>query len=584
MRKSKISILLSALAVLLLISTQSAKAQVGKLVVHTVPAQAFVYADGNPMVDAAHHFLILEAGEHKIDVYNYGYKSESRTVTIEAHKTAVIDVTLQAIPGTVTGPWGCITVEGADRDAVLLNGKDPAFFVGHGDEFNNEWVWKQELIVPPGKYELTVIHGDPQVWSTPLDVEAGKRVIVDAFKGVRKTVDWSRGSHLTTLPRFSAGMASAQVAIQKVTGQFNASASQINCGDSTHLTWSSDGAQLITLNGAPVAASGDQTVQPSQTTDYKFTAAGPGGVYNSDANVNVNTAIAASLSVSPVEVRYHKAGDKVDQAGTATLTWSAPNATTISVDTIGTAGPTGSHDIQVTPNKTTLGPIDETSTYTLHASNACGVTETRTATLHITGSIDQPMVNEATLETKLTFNSIYYPTNLPTVADPKGGLVPSQERRLEEIVSNFKDYLTVRPEAKLILGAHADVRGSVAFNQALSQRRADLVKNYLIEHGIPAEKIQVNAFGKDKNLTNKEVEELNAKNPNVTAEDRDRVEHNIVAFRMANNRRVDVSLSTTGQAWQRSFTYNSDDLNVLLGEKKPVAKKATHAGKKPAAK
>ena len=45
-----------------------------------------------------------------------------------------------------------------------MNGKDPAFFVGHGDEFNNEWVWKQELIVPPGRYELTVIHGDPEVW------------------------------------------------------------------------------------------------------------------------------------------------------------------------------------------------------------------------------------------------------------------------------------------------------------------------------------------------------------------------------------------------------------------------------------
>jgi len=71
-----------------------------------------------------------------------------------------------------------------------------------------------------------------------------------------------------------------------------------------------------------------------------------------------------------------------------TLTWSAPNATTISVDTVDSAGPTGSHDIQVTPTKTTPGPIDETSTYTLHASNACGVNETRTATLHITGSID----------------------------------------------------------------------------------------------------------------------------------------------------------------------------------------------------
>src|ERR1019366_7406977 len=199
--------------VLLLASVQPLMAQRGRLTVRVVPREAYIFADGNPVVDANHHFVILDAGEHKIDLYNYGYKPESRTVTIEARKTAVLDVTMQAIPGPVSGPWGCITIEGADRDAVLLNGKDPAFFVGHGDEFNNEWVWKQELIVPPGKYELTVIHGDPHVWSTPLDVEAGKRVIVDAFKGVRKTVDWSRGSHLTTLPRFSAGMASAQVAI-----------------------------------------------------------------------------------------------------------------------------------------------------------------------------------------------------------------------------------------------------------------------------------------------------------------------------------------------------------------------------------
>ncbi len=200
MRKSKISILLSVLAVLLLIGTQSAKAQEGRLVVHTVPAQAFVYADGNPMVDAAHHFLILEPGEHKIHILNYGYKPEDRTVTIEAHKTSVIDVTLEAIPGTVNGPWGCITIEHADRDAVLLNGKEPAFFVGHGDEFNNEWLWKQELVVPPGHYDLTVVRGDPEFWTIPVDVEAGKRVVIDAFKGVRKTVDWSFGSSLAHCP------------------------------------------------------------------------------------------------------------------------------------------------------------------------------------------------------------------------------------------------------------------------------------------------------------------------------------------------------------------------------------------------
>jgi len=587
MRTRKLSIFLSALAVLLLISVQSTKAQTGRLVIHVVPGQAYVFADGNPVVDVDHHYLFLSAGEHKIDLYNYGYKPESRTVTIEAHKTTVISVTMQEIPGTVTGPWGCITVEGADRDAVLLNGKDPAFFVGHGDEFNNEWVWKQELIVPPGKYELTVIHGDPHVWTTEVDVIANQRVVVDAYKGVRKTVAWSRGQQLQTLPRFKAGMASAEVAIQKVTGQFASSSPQINCGDSAHLTWSSDGAVKTDLNGSPVSASGDQTVQPKQTTDYKFTAAGPGGVYTSDVNVNVNSAIPASLSVSPTEVRYHKIGDKVDQAGTATVNWSAPNADTVSVDPLGSVGANGSHSIEVAPTKTAIGPVDETTTYTLHAGNACGGSETRTATLHITGSIDvaQATVTEATLETKLTFNSIYFPTNLPTTAEPQGGLVPGQERRLQEIVSNFKQYLALRPEAHLILQAHADHRGSIAFNRALSQRRADRVKSYLVENGIPAEKIETEALGKEHNLTTKEVEDLNATNPNLTPEDRKRVEHNFAAFRMANNRRVDLSLSTTGQASQRYFPYNSDDLNVLLGEpkaKKPVAKKP--AAKKAATK
>ncbi len=566
----------ASVAALLLICVQPVMAQSGKLKVHVNPREAYIYADGKPVVEARNHSITLPAGEHKIDLYNYGYKPESRNVTIEGNKTATLDVTMQAIPGTVSGPWGCITLEGANRDAVLLNGKDPAFFVGHGDEFNNEWGWKQELIVPPGKYELTVMHDDSPAWSTTVDVPANQRVVVDANKGVRKTVAWTRGQQLQSLPRFKAGTASAQVAVQKVSGQFSAAPAQVNCGESARLTWSSDGAAKTDLDGSPVSAAGDQTVQPKQNTTYKFTAAGPGGVYTSDTTVNVNTGITASLSASPAEIRYHKVGDKVDQQGNATVTWSAGGADTVSVDPLGSVGPSGNREVPITPSKTSVGPVDETVTYTLHAANACGGSETRTASLHITGSIDpaQPVVNEATLETNLTFNSIYFPTNLPTVAEPQGGLVPSEEKRLGEIVTNFRQYLTIRPEANLILTAHADQRGSVEFNKALSQRRADRVKSYLVQNGIPAERIQTQALGKEKNLTDKEVRDVTAQNPNVTPEDRKRVDSNIVAFRMANNRRVDVGLSTTGQTSQRFFPYNSDDLNVLLGEQKPAAKKA----------
>lgn len=573
MRVHKLSFLLMALPVLLLISIQTTWAQQGLLGVRVMPRQAYIFADGRPVVDASGHFAVLDPGQHQIGLYNYGYKPEFRTVTIEAGKVTVIDVTLQPIPGTVPGPWGCITIEGADRDAILLNGKLPSFFVGHGDEFDNEWVWKQELIVPPGKYELTVWRGDPAIWTTTVDVPVNQRVVVDAFKGVRKTVPWSRGEHLGALPRFQAGIASAMVAIQKVTGQYSVNPTQINCGDSARLTWSSDGATQTEITGVgPVGASGDQTVQPTQTTDYKFTAAGPGGIFTQDGTVNVNTGIQASLNVSPADAQYRQSGDRVDQGGNATVSWSAGNASSVTVDPFGSVGTSGDRTIPIRPTKTSPGPVDETVTFTLHASNACGGSETRTASLHIGGMIG-PIVNEATMEKLLKYNSIYFATNFPFASNPNGGLVPSQARRLDDVISSFKQYLQLRPEAHLILEGNADVRGSVEYNRALSQRRADRVKNYLIEHGVSAASIETLAFGKEKNLTEEEVRTLLEQNPDITPEDRARMSHASVIIWWANNRRVDFRLSTTGQVSLRYFPFNADDTDVLLDHKR-IGRKA----------
>ena len=94
--------------------------------------------------------------------------------------------------------------------------------------------------------------------------------------------------------------------------------------------------------------------------------------------------------------------------------------------------------------------------------------------------------------------------------------------------------------------------------------------------------LETKALGKEQNLTDKEVLELTDQNPNLSPEDRKRVARNLLAFRMANNRRVDVRLSTTGQTSTRFFPYNSDDLTVLMGEPKPAARQ--HAKKAPAKK
>ncbi|MFT5702746.1 MAG: peptidoglycan-associated lipoprotein [Rickettsiales bacterium] len=51
---------------------------------------------------------------------------------------------------------------------------------------------------------------------------------------------------------------------------------------------------------------------------------------------------------------------------------------------------------------------------------------------------------------------------------------------------------------KIIIEAHADERGSLAYNQKLSERRASSVKNYLIANGVSSVKIKTIGYGELK--------------------------------------------------------------------------------------
>jgi len=536
----------------------------GKVAIQVTPKQAYVFVDGRAISEASkHHSMSLSAGDHKIVLANYGYTPETRNVTITAGKTTDLNVTLQPVSSTVAGPFGAITIEGAAHDAVLLNGKTPDFFVGNGDEFDHEWGWKQELVVPPATYQVSVLSGDKEVWSGPVDVAADKRVVVDVPKGVRKTVDWPRGSKLTSIPRFTVGTASATVAVAKPTAQLSATTAQVNCGDPAQLKWTSTDAPSVQISSiGPVASNGDQNIDPKQTTTYNLTASGPGGTATSSTTVNVNTAIQANLQLAPAEVHYRRIADKVVQDDSSALNWSAANASNISIDPFGTVGATGNRPLQITPKKTTPGPVDETVTYTLTATNGCGGTETRTAALHIVGTIEQP-------EMQLS-RSIYFPTNQPGKVKSDKGLLPSERESLKSLADAFKTYLSAEPNAHLMLGGHADKRGPASYNQALSERRAELAKRFLIEQGVPEANLETQAYGKGQNLTEDQVKQLLEQNPNLSAEDRQKSLAKIQTVVLANNRRVDVKLSTTGQESARTYPFNSNDYLALVDRGKPL--------------
>ena len=202
-------------------------------------------------------------------------------------------------------------------------------------------------------------------------------------------------------------------------------------------------------------------------------------------------------------------------------------------------------------------------------------------------TIENPPPVDKALESRLALHSIYFVVGHPRPSDPKGGLLPSQQKTLIALAGDFKKYLETKPDAHLILGGHADHRGSVEYNQALSERRVNSTKIFLVEQGVPEANIETKGFGKGDNLTDAEVKDAVANNPDLSTEERQRVLRNIVTIRMASNRRVDVTLSTTGQSSTRVFPFNSTDALTLIGGREGERKKkktTTPAPKKKAVK
>jgi hypothetical protein len=214
---------------------------------------------------------------------------------------------------------------------------------------------------------------------------------------------------------------------------------------------------------------------------------------------------------------------------------------------------TGSQSITASPDRNSDGPINRDVTYTLRVANACGGTATRTATLHIAGSIDPAP--------PVTLASVFYPTAYPQEEHPKIGLVASEEKVLAKAAETFKNNEQYdQQNKKLMVVGHADVRGSEKYNQALSERRTDVVKDYLISQGIAADQIETRAEGKDKQLDQEKVKELQAEDTQkppawMSAKEK--------ATWLAYNRRVDIILEPAGQQSTEAYPNDASDARIL---------------------
>jgi hypothetical protein len=411
---------------------------------------------------------------------------------------------------------------------------------------------------------VDVTKNGSDVWTGDVTVAANQKVSIDLTKsGAQTTKDKKDLAKLTSEPRYKGGWISDRIAVAGVTGNFSLAPASINCSQSSTLTWQTAETVDATISGiGTVPSSGSQSVTPHATTTYDFNAAGPGGMVKGSGTVSVNTKVDATLSTNPAELHFRKIGDKVIRQESSTLSWSTANADAISLDPVGKVDPSGSQTVKGEPKKTDLGPVDESTTYTLNATNVCGGSATQTAAIHITGSVEP--IPEVVLQ------SVFYPTDYPDEKHPQVGLVKSQQLDLATLSVGFKKYLEYDPDAKLSVEAHADARGSVPFNQDLSERRIERIKQYLVEQGIAASKVQTAAYGKERPIDKTAVKELEATNPNQPPKARlKNVEGNWLAY----NRRVDIVLLPSGKKSPQFYPHNADDSQIIWQVPKPTLKK-----------
>ncbi len=556
------------IAGLLLFAAAGAVAKDATVRIHVRPVEAYIYIDGSPFGDSS-RTISVAPGQHSIAVYNYGFTPQVRDVSLTPGKNADLTFTLVAVSGSTTGPWGRLQIEGASRAAVYLNGKTPEYLVGHGDEFNNTGEWfnccVQQLIVPAGSHLVTVVapHAK-ELWSGTVNIPSDHRLILNVANGKQKVKPWPEGAALNSQARFAAGTASASIAVAPASGGIAAQPDQINCGDSSKLAWQTADTVQRTITAETGTSkledsNGSMSVQPKKTTTYKLEGSGPGGTFTSMTAVNVNTAVQSSLDVSPAEVRYRRIGDRVLEQGTANLAWKASNVSSVAIDPLGSVAANGTQSLPMIPKQDSNGPVNEVQTYTLVAKNECGGSDTRSVSVHVTGSIE-PIP-------EIPLVSVFFPTGYPDARHPQAGLVKSQMQVLARTARGFKKYLEYDPQARLMIAGNADERDSSAKNKRLSERRANRVKQYLVSLGISEGRIETVGNGETQQLNASTVKMLHDENPNKLPK--------VGSFQdlvWAYNRRVDIVLQPKNVRSAQQFPGNAPEAGFLADSHRPGPK------------
>ena len=176
------------------------------------------------------------------------------------------------------------------------------------------------------------------------------------------------------------------------------------------------------------------------------------------------------------------------------------------------------------------------------------------------------------------------PINVPVLIDnifyefDRADLTPESTEALDKLVEMMNE----NPNITIELSAHCDYRGNDDYNQRLSQRRAESVVRYLIQHGVARDRLTAVGYGESrpKIITKKLAETLLAGDPKVKVHETDTLtEAYILAFKDKDAQEVLNALNRRTEFRVLRTTYGTtlNEYKPEEEEKKAAAKRKEEA-------
>ncbi|HEY6007808.1 MAG TPA: OmpA family protein, partial [Geobacteraceae bacterium] len=266
----------------------------------------------------------------------------------------------------------------------------------------------------------------------------------------------------------------------------------ITKGETATLTWNSRDASNCDIQPGvgPVPPQGSRTITPAADTSYTLTCSGEGGTARSTAGLTVVAPApkpappkpTSSLTVTPASVT---------KGNTATLSWTSQNATKCDIQpNIGEVPPQGSR---------TITPTDDTA-YTITCTGDGGTAQSNA---NVTVVIPpEPKKERVCITLAIEFKT------------GKADIQPKYHGEIGKVAEFMKKY----PEANGVIEGHTDNVGGKDYNLKLSDRRAESVRNYLVEkYGIDANRLSSKGYGFSKPIASNATAEGRQKNRRIQA-------------------------------------------------------------------